>query len=279
MAATAHGPVHSGQTGTGGVATGAGGGPAHTDPAPFLRPERTPSPPRRGPGLRRRLLSAGLRKPGGRIPGLAPFRRALGPPLDGPGPLQRVPRERRRSRHSIRVALPRLPDPGPERRRPLRPAHPGTYGRRPDSLRQDELVSWNQRIPRGHRPLPHGGARVPAGGPVGRPDQVDRQPGRRRLQGVSRAHHLLCALPRPQVRCHQPGGLLRPLWSALRRPAHPEGHRRPGAPRLRPARTCGPQGGDPLGTCQELDPGGVRLRFEIGGDTVRSLRRPAGHPV
>ena len=70
LAASSYGPIHSGQTGAGGVGTGAGGGPVHADPAPFLRSAGTATPPRRGPGLRRRFLAAGLRKPGGRLHGL-----------------------------------------------------------------------------------------------------------------------------------------------------------------------------------------------------------------
>ena len=207
-----------------------------------------PTPPWRGPGLRLRLLSAGIRKPGGRLPGLAPLRRALGPPLDGRDPLCRIPRQSRRPQGAIRLALPRLPDSGPERRCPLRPVDPGTPGRRPASLSPDEPGPGDQRVPPGHGSLSHGGARIPAGGPAGRPHQVDRQPGRRRFQGVSGAHHLLRALPRPQVRRHQPRGLLRPVRSALRSPADPAGHRRPGATRLGPESPLGVEGGDPVAT-------------------------------
>ncbi len=175
----------------------------------------------------------------------ASFRRAMGPPLDGPGPLQRIPRQSRRSQGALRLALPRLPDSGSECRHPLRPADPGTSGGRPASLPQDESGPGDQRVPPGHGSLPHGGAWVPAGGPPGRPHQVDRQPGRRRFQGVSGTHHLVRALPRPQVRRHQPRGLLRPVRSALRSPADPAGHRRSGAPRLGPEATLGVEGGDP----------------------------------
>ena len=52
LAASSYGPVHSGPAGAGGVGTGAGGGPVHADPAPFLRSAWTSTPPRRGPGLR-----------------------------------------------------------------------------------------------------------------------------------------------------------------------------------------------------------------------------------
>ena len=246
VAAAAHGPVHSGQTGARGVGTGGAGGPVHPDPAPFLRSAGTPAPPRRGPGVRRRHLPASLRNPGGRLPGLAPVRRAVGPPLDGPDPLCRIPRQSGRPQGALRLALPRLPDSGSERRRALRPVDPGTPGGRPASLSQDEPGPGDQRVPPGHGSLPHGGAWVPAGGPAGRSHQVDRQPGRRRIQGLSGTHHLVRALPRPQVRRHQPGGLLRPVRRALRSPPDPAGHRRSGAPRLGTEPALGVEGGDPL---------------------------------
>ena len=63
--------------------------------------------------------------------GFAALRRAMGPALDGPRPLQRHARQRSRHADPQRLAVSRLPRPRLQRRPALRPAHPRTPRRRP----------------------------------------------------------------------------------------------------------------------------------------------------
>ena len=63
--------------------------------------------------------------------GLAAFRRALGAALAGRRPVLRDARQRVELRGPPRLALPRLPHPGLQRRRALRPVRPRAHRRRP----------------------------------------------------------------------------------------------------------------------------------------------------
>ena len=103
----------------------------HADPSRDLRADGPAADSRRDRRVRSRLLAGGFRQ-GGRPPaGLASLRRTLRPPLDGPRPLRRYAWQRRRSRHSAGLALSRLPDPGVQYRRALRPVRTRTPRRRP----------------------------------------------------------------------------------------------------------------------------------------------------
>ena len=90
-----------------------------------------PPTPRRGRGLRARRVPRRLRGAGGPAAGLAALRRALGPALAGRRPVLRDARQRVELRGPPRLALPRLPHPRLQRRRPLRPVRARAHRRRP----------------------------------------------------------------------------------------------------------------------------------------------------
>ena len=131
VAAGRGGPVHSRPAGGRGARAGAGRRSPHADPPPVVRPAGAAPDAGRDRAVRRRPVARRLRQPRRPVPRVAALRRAVGAPLDGPVPLQRVARQRGRPRHSPRVALPRLPDPRLQRRRALRPVDSRARGRRP----------------------------------------------------------------------------------------------------------------------------------------------------
>ena len=241
-------------------------GPRRAHPPPVVRPPRAAADPGRDRALPRRRLGRGLCRSRRPVRCLAALRRALGPALDGPGALQRVARQRGGSRHPLCLALPRLPDPGLQRRRSLRSVDPRASGGRPVAAAAPRRRRADQRVAARADPLPPGRARLPAGRPVGGPGQVDRQPGGRGLEGLPGAHRVVRALPRPQVRRHQPGGLLRVLRHAVRGPAHDAGGRRAGCPGDEPERARRAQGRHPR-------PAGRRLERGGGGRRGRAVGR------
>ena len=103
--------------------------PPHAHPPGLLRPDRPAADARGGRGLRRRPVARRLRGPDRSAPEQPPLRRALGAALARPGPVRREPRLRAGLRPPVRLPLPRLRDPGPQRRHAVRPVRPA--GRSP----------------------------------------------------------------------------------------------------------------------------------------------------
>ena len=129
------------------------GRPAHPDPPGLFRPARPAPVARGGRGVRRGPGTRRLREAGRPPPRQPALRRALGPALARRRPLCRQRRAGVRRRPADRVPLPRLRDPGAERRhavpdiRPLadrgrriRARQPAAHWRPP--------ASWRPRRPR-----------------------------------------------------------------------------------------------------------------------------------
>ncbi len=171
---------------------------ADPDPPGHLRPDRPAADRGRGRRLPRRRRARGVREGGRPPPGLAPVRRAVGPALARRRPLCRHQgvRLHRGNALPVQLHLPRLRDPGLQRRPALRPVPRRADRRRPPA-------------PGGRRPSP-GGARVPDGRPpVPERQQRDhRRPDRRRDPRPARPLGHLRPLPRPQVRPDPDRGLL-----------------------------------------------------------------------
>ena len=108
-----------------------GGRPAHADPSRDLRPHRPAAEPGGDRRLPRRRPARRLRAAGRPPARLAPLRRALGPALARPRPLRRDLGARIRLRHPDGLSLPRLRDPGLQRRPALRSLRRRAPRRRP----------------------------------------------------------------------------------------------------------------------------------------------------
>ncbi len=250
-----------------GLETGSRGRPADFGPKSLLRSHRTSADTGAdGPAPGRRL-ARGLRQDGGRVAGVAPLRRALGPALAGRGPLCRQQRIRVGPLLPQRLALSGLRHQVVQRGQALRPLPAGADRRgrtlaptirtsgEPDHSPEEERIPGSTGR---NRPL-HvraRGAGIDAGRPAVARRGTDRLGGhhRRRLPGP---HPGLRPLSRPQSGPHQPEGLLR-LPSAVcqqpqgRHPRHeshsgglaehrlPRRHRRGRKPfRLPPIRETG----------------------------------------
>ena len=208
-----------------------------------------------------------LRAGGRSAAGLAALRRAVGPALDGPGPLQRhagqrgghaVPNAWRYRDYLIRAFNADLP-----------------Y----DQLMSSSTSAGDSRQPRIDRPRESNESVIGTAFywmSEGKRSPVDlagtgrdvRQPHRRPGQDVPRPHRRVRALPRPQVRPDPPGGLLRPLRLPQELPLHP-GAAEPGRGR-RPA----PRSGRPLRETAI----GRRRREAVRRDVylMAALRDPCG---
>ena len=90
-----------------------------------------PPTPADGQSVRGGRLAAGVPAAGRPVGSLAPLRRTLGAALAGFGPLRRIARARVRLRCAGRTLLPRLRDPGLQRRRAVQPIRHRAPGRRP----------------------------------------------------------------------------------------------------------------------------------------------------
>ena len=215
-------PLHPRPARSRGPATGAARGPSFVAPADPLRAARAAPDAGGGRGLSRGPVA---RCPGaGRRPaaGFAALRRAMGPALDGPRPLQRHARQRSRHAHPQRLALSRLPGPRLQRRPALRSAHPRTPRRRP-ARRAPAAPRWErQRVGPRHRLLLDDRGQAVARRPAAGPGRLLRQPPRRDGQDLPGPDRRLRPLPRPQVRPGHPGGLLRPLWLSEELPIYPD---------------------------------------------------------
>ena len=130
LAAERDRPVRPGRAGGEGPQAGARRRQGHARSPALFRPHRPAADARGGRRVRRRHDAGGLRGARGSPAGLAPLRRALGPPLARRGPLRRVadaPRLRPRGG----LAVPRLRDRRVQRRPALRPLRPRAGRRRP----------------------------------------------------------------------------------------------------------------------------------------------------
>ena len=165
------------------------------------RPDRLAADARGGRRLRARPFARRLREAGRSAAGLAPLRRALGAALARPGPLCRHQRLRE-GPHPLDLALPRLGDPGPERRHALRPVHDRAARRRPAAGR-DRQPADRHRLSSQHDAQRRRGHR-PAGVPLLRDDRPRRHHGDRLAGPDAR----LRPVPYAQVRPDPPSRLL-----------------------------------------------------------------------
>ena len=153
---------------------------SHAPPPRHLRADGPTALARGDRRLRGRHVAGSFRQ--GRRPpaGLASLWRTLRASLDGPRALRGYAWQRRRPGHPAGLALPRLPDPRLQCRRPLRPVRPRTARRRPAEVTPDQRSGQAQRIRPRHRPLPHGRTRLPARRHGRRAGPQRGQPNRRR---------------------------------------------------------------------------------------------------
>ena len=208
---------HPRETGTRRPAARARSGQADIDPSRHLRPDRPSSLGSRGRGLPGRQLTRGLRQGRRSAPGLAALRGTVGEALARRGPVLRLQRTGREHGLRERLALSRLRHCRDERRSAVRPVRPRTTCRRPAPTgrvtARDSPPLGRHRLPLARAEVAGRGRRAEDGD--GHRRRADRH-GRTDLHGPDAR---LRPLPRPQVRPHLHGRLLR---AGRDLPEHPD---------------------------------------------------------